>query len=112
VLPLIRKTREQLVSDVNFRRILGLLQILPFAFGLYSNFYFLGGSKIGWLFVQRIFLEETITVRWPFLLLIFLGYFYMQVAMEVDMKINYANRCPVKCPVAMNGTVQNGKKKD
>jgi len=41
---------------------LGWLQIVPFAFGLYSNFYFLGGSAVGWLFVQRIFWEETVGV--------------------------------------------------
>jgi hypothetical protein len=59
---------------------------VPFAFGLYSNFYFLGGSAVGWLFVQRIFWEETVPIRWPFLLLIGTGYFYMQVAMEVERR--------------------------
>lgn len=81
-----KKWREKHISDVSFRRILGWLQIIPFAFGLYSNFYFLGGSEVGWLFVQRIFWEETVFVRWPFLLLISLGYFYMQVTMEVERK--------------------------
>lgn len=76
--------REKRISDVNFRRILGWLQIVCFAVGLYSNFYFLGGSQVGQMFVQRIFWEETWTLRWPFFLLITLGYFYMQVAMEVE----------------------------
>lgn len=84
--PTVRTWRERHLSDVNFRRVLGWLQIVPFAFGLYSNFYFLGGSEVGRLFVDRIFWEETVPVRWPFLLLIFLGYFYMQVAMESDRR--------------------------
>lgn len=80
----IRHFRKRVLTDVNFRRLLGVLQIIPFAFGLYSNFYFLGSSRIGWLFVERVFLEETVPIRWPFLLLIFLGYFFMQTAMEVE----------------------------
>ena len=80
----VRTWREKNISDINFRRILGWLQIVCFAVGLYSNFYFLGGSQIGQMFVQRIFWEETYTLRWPFFLLITLGYFYMQVSMEVE----------------------------
>jgi hypothetical protein len=82
--PSVQMWREKRISDVNFRRILGWLQVVCFAVGLYSNFYFLGGSQVGQMFVQRIFWEETWTLRWPFFLLITLGYFYMQVAMEVD----------------------------
>ncbi|CAJ0585850.1 unnamed protein product, partial [Mesorhabditis spiculigera] len=82
----VKMWREKNISDVNFRRILGILQIVPYAFGLYSNFYFLGGSEVGQLFVRRIFEEETVTLRWPFFLLIFLGYFYVQTTMEVDRK--------------------------
>uniref|UniRef100_A0A0N4WSD6 MBOAT family protein n=1 Tax=Haemonchus placei TaxID=6290 RepID=A0A0N4WSD6_HAEPC len=58
-----RHWREKVISDVNFRRVLALLQIVPFAFGLYSNIYFLGGSEVGALFVKRIFDEETIPLR-------------------------------------------------
>lgn len=53
--PSVKKWREHNLSDQNFRRILGWLQIVPFAIGLYSNFYFLGGSQVGYLFVKRIF---------------------------------------------------------
>ncbi|KAI1726701.1 MBOAT, membrane-bound o-acyltransferase family domain-containing protein [Ditylenchus destructor] len=97
----IRDRREKSVSDTNFRRLLGVLQIVPFAFGLYSNFYFLGGSEIGWLFVKRIFLEETVTLRWPFFLLITIGYFYMQVAMEKDRR---GSSCPVKLTTDRQGS--------
>ncbi|KHJ85056.1 hypothetical protein OESDEN_15223 [Oesophagostomum dentatum] len=58
-----RNWRENMVSDVNFRRILAPLHIVPFACGLYSNIYFLGGSDVGALFVKRIWDEETVTVR-------------------------------------------------
>ena len=78
--------REKRISDVNFRRILGWLQIVCFAIGLYSNFYFLGGSQVGQMFVRRIFWEETWTLRWPFFLLITIGYFYMQVTMEIERR--------------------------
>lgn len=83
-IPAVKNWREAHISDVAFRRLLAWLQIIPFAFGLYSNFYFLGGSAVGGAFVQRILLEETVTLRWPFFLLITLGYFYTQVTMEVD----------------------------
>lgn len=42
----IRESINSRLSDLTIRRILGWLQIIPFAFGLYSNFYFLGGSKV------------------------------------------------------------------
>ncbi|KAK6024029.1 MBOAT family protein [Ostertagia ostertagi] len=58
-----RRWREKTISDVNFRRVLAALQVLPFAFGLYSNIYFLGGSEIGALFKKRILDEETIPLR-------------------------------------------------
>ncbi|CAB3410948.1 unnamed protein product [Caenorhabditis bovis] len=80
----VRKYRESMITDVNFRRLLAWCHILPFAIGLYSNFYFLGGSDVGAAFVQRFLIEETITVRWPFLLIISLGWFHMNTAMEVD----------------------------
>lgn len=58
-----RSWRERTISDVNFRRILAPLHIVPFAFGLYSNIYFLGGSETGALFVKKIFEEETVPIR-------------------------------------------------
>ncbi|TMS34398.1 hypothetical protein L596_002003 [Steinernema carpocapsae] len=80
----VRMWREKHISDVNFRRILAWLQIFPFVFGLYSNFYFLGGSKVGWAFVQRIFWEETVTLQYPFFILIAIGYNYTHVTMECE----------------------------
>ncbi|CAJ0931870.1 unnamed protein product, partial [Mesorhabditis belari] len=80
----VKMWREKNISDVNFRRTLGILQIVPYAFGLYSNFYFLGGSEVGALFVKRIWDEETLTLQYPFFLLISLGYFYVQTTIEVD----------------------------
>ncbi|CAI4227284.1 unnamed protein product [Auanema sp. JU1783] len=80
----LRIWREKNISDINFRRILAWLQILPFAVGLYSNFYFLGGSEVGAAFVQRFLIEETITLRWPFLLIITLGYFNSHACMETE----------------------------
>lgn len=87
--------REKSISNKNFRRFLAVIQIIPFAFGLYSNFYFLGGSRVGWLFVKRIFLEETVTLRWPFFLLIFIGYFYMQTSQEYERYCSIKNLCPL-----------------
>ncbi|RCN28726.1 hypothetical protein ANCCAN_25529 [Ancylostoma caninum] len=58
-----RNWRERTISDVNFRRILAPLHIVPFAFGLYSNIYFLGGSEVGALFVKKIWEEETVPIR-------------------------------------------------
>lgn len=83
-IPGLRETREKYVSDRTLRRTLAWLQIIPFAFGLYSNFYFLGSSESGWVFVDRIFWGETVPVHWPFILLISLGYCYCHVCMEVD----------------------------
>ncbi|CAD6196914.1 unnamed protein product [Caenorhabditis auriculariae] len=80
----VRLFREKHLTDENFRRVLAWLHIVPFAIGLYSNFYFLGGSEVGAAFVQRFLIEETITVRWPFLLIITLGYFHANTAIEVD----------------------------
>lgn len=60
----VRQAREKTISDVNFRRILAPLHIVPFAFGLYSNIYFLGGSETGASFVRRIYDEETVTLRY------------------------------------------------
>ncbi|KAK6737076.1 hypothetical protein RB195_019649 [Necator americanus] len=79
--------REKTISDVNFRRIMGPLYIVPFAFGLYSNIYFLGGSDTGALFVRRFWDEETVPLRWPFFLLIFLGYINSQLCMEVERRL-------------------------
>ena len=79
--------REKYISDVAFRRILAWLQIVPFVFGLYSNFYFLGGAKVGYMFVERIWNEETLTLQYPFFLLISLGYCYTHVTMEVERYI-------------------------
>ncbi|EYC07479.1 hypothetical protein Y032_0070g455 [Ancylostoma ceylanicum] len=82
-----RNWRERKISDVNFRRILAPLHIVPFAFGLYSNIYFLGGSEVGALFVKKIWEEETVPIRWPFILLITLGYFNSHVCIEVDRQL-------------------------
>uniref|UniRef100_A0A0N5AAP6 MBOAT family protein n=1 Tax=Syphacia muris TaxID=451379 RepID=A0A0N5AAP6_9BILA len=80
----VRETREKYISDVAFRRILGCLQIIPYIFGLYSNFFFLGGETVGKMFVQRIWYEETLTMRYPAIILLLLGYFFAQVIMEVE----------------------------
>ncbi|KJH47258.1 MBOAT family protein [Dictyocaulus viviparus] len=80
--------REKTFSDVTFRRILAALHILPFAFGLYSNIYFLGGSDVGALFVKRFYEEDTVTLRWPLFLLLTLGYFYSEVCIEVDRRMD------------------------
>ncbi|KAE9418295.1 hypothetical protein Angca_007448, partial [Angiostrongylus cantonensis] len=82
-----RMWREKTISDVTFRRILAALHILPFAFGLYSNIYFLGGSEAGGLFVKRMFNEETVTFRWPFILLLVLGYFYSNTCIEMERQL-------------------------
>uniref|UniRef100_A0A0N4ZES6 Protein-cysteine N-palmitoyltransferase Rasp n=1 Tax=Parastrongyloides trichosuri TaxID=131310 RepID=A0A0N4ZES6_PARTI len=88
----VKTWRERNISDVNFRRILGWLQIVPFVFGLYSNFYFLGGSHVGWAYVDRIFWQETVTLQYPFFILIGLGWFYVNVTMEIDRKMELKNK--------------------
>ncbi|KAK6011609.1 hypothetical protein OSTOST_23299 [Ostertagia ostertagi] len=81
-----RRWREKTISDVNFRRVLAALQVLPFAFGLYSNIYFLGGSEIGALFKKRILDEETIPLRVTGAVLLTLGYFNAHCAIEIDRR--------------------------
>lgn len=81
--------REKKLSDQTFRRLLAWLQIIPFVFGIYSNFYFLGGSHVGYLFIKRIWNEETLTLQYPFFLLITLGYFHSQICIEVERRFNY-----------------------
>ncbi|WKX94176.1 hypothetical protein Q1695_011442 [Nippostrongylus brasiliensis] len=100
----LRRWREKNISDVAFRRILGPLQVVPFAFGLYSNIYFLGGSETGASFVKRIFDEETIPLRWPGAFLLSLGVCYAQVSMEVERLTGEAER--------KNGKQKLGKKSE
>lgn len=83
-IPSVKVWREKRISDTNFRRIIAWLQVVTFAFGLYSNFYFLGSSEAGWVFADRIFWQETVTVRWPFILLICLGYCMSHMCIEVE----------------------------
>ncbi|GMT14994.1 hypothetical protein PFISCL1PPCAC_6291, partial [Pristionchus fissidentatus] len=82
--PAVRDFINARFSALTIRRILGWLQIIPFAFGLYSNFYFLAGSKVGGMYVDRVLVEETLPCRPFFLYLITIGYFYTQTCMEVD----------------------------
>ncbi|VBB34590.1 unnamed protein product, partial [Acanthocheilonema viteae] len=92
----IREWREKYITDIAFRRIIACLHIIPFVLGLYSNFYFLGGFEVGSMFVERIWYEETLTLRFPAILLITLAYFYSQVCIEIDRKLNLAvvtNNC-------------------
>lgn len=84
----VQKWREKHLSDVAFRRIIAWLQIIPLIAGIYSNFYFLAGSQVGYLFVERIWNEETITLRYPALLLITLAYFYAQVCIEIERRLS------------------------
>ncbi|KAK6105064.1 MBOAT membrane-bound O-acyltransferase family protein [Brugia pahangi] len=86
----IQKWRETHINDISFRRFIAFLHIIPFILGLYSNFYFLGGYEVGSMFVKRIWYEETLKLRFPAILLITLAYFYSQVCIEIDRKINLA----------------------
>lgn len=84
IIPAVKRTREKYMSDVNFRRILGWLQVFPVCFGLYAIFYFLGGSASGYSFVERIFWAETVTFHPPFGILVCIGYVYTQSCMEIE----------------------------
>lgn len=84
----IQEWREKHFTDIAFRRIIACLQIVPFVLGLYSNFYFLGGYEVGSMFATRIWFEETLTLRFPAILLITLAYFYSQVCIEIDRKLS------------------------
>lgn len=86
----IQEWREKHISDRAFRRFIACLHVVPFVLGLYSNFYFLGGSEVGSIFVDRIWYEETITLRFPAFFLLTLAYFYSQVCIEIDRKLNLA----------------------
>lgn len=86
----IQEWREKHITDVAFRRIIACLHVVPFVLGLYSNFYFLGGFEVGSMFVTRIWYEETLALRFPAILLITLAYFYSQVCIEIDRKLNLA----------------------
>ncbi|KAK6050934.1 hypothetical protein COOONC_11561, partial [Cooperia oncophora] len=81
-----RQMREKTISDVNFRRLLAACQVLPFAFGLYSNMYFLGGSEVGGLFKKQILDGETFPLRWRGAFFLTLGYFMAQCSIEVDRR--------------------------
>ncbi|CAG9532238.1 unnamed protein product [Cercopithifilaria johnstoni] len=84
----IQEWREKHITDTAFRRIIACSHIVPFVLGLYSNFYFLGGLEVGSMFVERIWYEETVALRFPAILLITLAYFYSQVCIEIDRKLN------------------------
>ncbi|XP_003373208.1 putative protein-cysteine N-palmitoyltransferase HHAT [Trichinella spiralis] len=85
----VQKLREKLISDQCFRRILALLQVLPLSFGLYSNYYFLGGSKVGKVFVDRIFWGETYPkFKLPAVILVTLGYCFNHLAMEISSRVD------------------------
>ncbi|KRX80190.1 Serine/threonine-protein phosphatase 4 regulatory subunit 4 [Trichinella sp. T6] len=85
----VQKLREKLISDQCFRRILALLQVLPLSFGLYSNYYFLGGSKVGKVFVDRIFWGETYpNFQLPAVILVTLGYCFNHLAMEITSRVD------------------------
>lgn len=84
----VHEWRERHVSDSAFRRIIACLHVVPFVVGLYSNFYFLGGYEVGSMFFQRIWIEETLTLRFPAILLITLAYFYSQSCIEIERQIN------------------------
>ncbi|KRZ83954.1 Serine/threonine-protein phosphatase 4 regulatory subunit 4 [Trichinella sp. T8] len=85
----VQKLREKLISDQCFRRILALLQVLPLSFGLYSNYYFLGGSKVGKVFVDRIFWGETYPkFKLPAVILVTLGYCFNHLAMEITSRVD------------------------
>lgn len=86
--PSIRAWRESHLSDRNFRRILAFVQLCPFAFGLYAIFYFLSDAEVGYVFVDQIFWKETVTLRWPFFLLLAVGYPFSHVCIDVDRWMN------------------------
>lgn len=62
--------------------------MLPYAFALYSIFYFLGGSESGYVYVDRIFWRETVPVNGPFLLLWLTAYCYAQVCIETELVLS------------------------
>lgn len=76
--------QQRYLSDTKFRRILAWLQIYAITLGLFGVFYFLGGSKSGWVFVDRIIFEETIHLRWPIFLLLFIGFCFANMCMDVQ----------------------------
>ncbi|VDP40792.1 unnamed protein product [Soboliphyme baturini] len=80
----VRRWREDHLSDGMFRRMLALAYVVPYYLSLYSNFYFLSSSQAGFIYVKKIFYEDTLKMKFPFLLLTFLGYCYGNLVMEVD----------------------------
>ncbi|VDP34745.1 unnamed protein product [Soboliphyme baturini] len=83
-IPAVKSWRERHISDGCFRRILALLCVIPYTFGLYSNFYFLSTSEAGYIFVNKFFWSDTIHLRYPFLILVFFGYCFANVTIELD----------------------------
>uniref|UniRef100_A0A915IYG1 Protein-cysteine N-palmitoyltransferase Rasp n=1 Tax=Romanomermis culicivorax TaxID=13658 RepID=A0A915IYG1_ROMCU len=83
-IPTVNQWRKKKFRDQVFRRILAVLQITPLAFGLYAIFYFLADSNSGYIIVDRIFWQETVNLRWPFFLLLFVGYHFNQMCMDVE----------------------------
>uniref|UniRef100_A0A915PVF1 Acyltransferase 3 domain-containing protein n=1 Tax=Setaria digitata TaxID=48799 RepID=A0A915PVF1_9BILA len=84
----VKEWRERNISDCAFRRIVACLLVVPFVLGLYSNFYFLGGYEVGQMYVNRIWYEETLTLRYPAIILLTLAYFYAQVCIEIDRRVS------------------------
>ncbi|EFO12453.1 hypothetical protein LOAG_16080, partial [Loa loa] len=84
----IHEWRKMHINDRAFRRIIACFHIIPFVLGIYSNFYFLGGFEVGSMFVTRIWYEETLTLRFPAILLLTLAYFYAQVCIEIERKFS------------------------
>lgn len=67
-----------------FRRILAFFQIYFVPWGLFGVFYFLGGSESGWVFVDRIWNGEAKSLSWSFFFLLFIGYCFTNMCMDVE----------------------------
>ena len=81
----VHEWRERNIGALTFRRLCCVTHMVPYAFALYSIFYFLAGSEAGAVFVERILVQETLTFRWPFMLLWLSAYVYAQVCIETEL---------------------------
>lgn len=70
-------------SPRNFRRILGLLQLICVPFGIFGIWYFLGSEGSGEFLARKVWWEEGTKFDWRFWYLCALGYCFNQCCMEI-----------------------------
>uniref|UniRef100_A0A915A7K5 Protein-cysteine N-palmitoyltransferase Rasp n=1 Tax=Parascaris univalens TaxID=6257 RepID=A0A915A7K5_PARUN len=88
----VRKWRESHIDDVPFRRIVAVLQMITLIPAIYGNYFFVCGPYIAHAVIQRIWVEESITFRYPLFILLALGYIYVQIVLEIERQVSLCHK--------------------